>query len=94
MYSITCYNVPMRYGFKRKLNIEDYTKNAAKNFSMTRLIIYTAISALLTILLFVTSLQYNYEGVAFIFTGIVFMAILGYTILNICAIVKKVKESK
>ena len=84
----------MRYGFKRNLNIQDYTKNAAKNFSMTRLIVYTIISAILTVLLFVTSLQYNYEGVAFIFTGLVFLAIFGYTVLNICAIVKKIKDSR
>lgn len=81
----------MRYGFKRKLDIEGYPENAAKNFSMTRLIIFTAFSALLTILLLVTSLQYNYEGIAFVFTGIVFLAILGFTIMNIIAIVKKIK---
>ena len=84
----------MRYGFKYRLNIKDYTKNAAKNFSLTKLIIFVALSLTLTIMLFVTSLQYDYQGVALLFTGLAFILILGYTILNISALIKKIKDSK
>lgn len=84
----------MRYGFKRKLDTSGYAENAAKNFSLTRIIIFTAFSLLLTILLLVTSLQYQYEGTALLFTGLAFFAILGYTILNIKALILKIKKSK
>ena len=94
MISNTCYNVPMRYGLKYKLNIQDYTKNAAKKFSYVKLIIFTIISLALTILLLISALQSNYQGIAFIFTGLVFILIFGYTILNISALIKKIKNSK
>lgn len=84
----------MRYGFKRRLDIAGYAENAAKNFSLTRIIVFTLLSLVLTILLLVTSIQAQYEGTAMLFTGLVFFAILGYTILNIKALIIKIKKSK
>lgn len=92
MLSIYCYNVAMKYGFKYSLNVKDYSKNAAKNFSITRLIIYTLFSLFLTIMLLITSIQYKYEGKALFFTGIAFVLIFGYTILNIKALIIKLKK--
>lgn len=82
----------MRYGFKHKLNIQDYSNNAAKNFSLTRIAIYTAISLILTILLGINLVQSNYQGKALLFTGVAFICILGYTLLNISALIKKIKD--
>lgn len=82
----------MKYGFKRRLNIKDYTKNAQKNFSVGRLFLYTALSVALTVMLFVTSINEHYEGTAFIFTWFVFVLILGFTVLNIIALINKIKD--
>ena len=84
----------MKYGFKRSLDIQGYPENAAKNFSITRIIIYTAFSLILTIALFVNTVQSNYQGMALLFTGVAFVLILGFTILNIKALIIKIKESK
>ncbi|GEM_PF-5118432 len=78
----------------KPLNIKDYTKNAAKNFSMTRLIIYTAFSLLLTVLLLVTTIQYGYTGKALMFTLIALLAIAAYTVLNVIALITKIRNSK
>lgn len=86
--------MPMKYGFRRNLDIKGYPQNAAKNFSFTRILIYTAFSLILTIALFITTLQSNYQGTALLFTGIAFVLIVGFTILNIKALIIKVKESK
>ena len=79
---------------KYNLNISGYVDNAASKFSMKRLVIYTAISSILTILLFINFLQENYEGKALLFTGVALILILGYTILNIKALIKKIQGSK
>ena len=39
---------------RKSLNIKDYTKNAARYFSYTRLIIYTVLSLVLTIALIIS----------------------------------------
>jgi len=75
---------------KPKLNIKDYPKNAAENFSLGRLVTYTLISLALTIMLALTSK--GYEGKAMIFTGVAFFMIAGYTLLNIKALIIKLKE--
>lgn len=77
---------------KQKLNIKDYSKNAAKNFSYRRLIIYTILSLTLTILLAISAIQSKYEGKALFFVFIAFIMIAGYTILNIIALINKTKE--
>lgn len=77
---------------KYPLNIKGYPKNAAKNFSLTKLIVYTAISLLLTIMLLVTTIQYDYAGTALLFTSIAFFLIAGYTVLNVLAIIEKLKK--
>lgn len=82
----------MKYGFKRKLDIQGYPKNAAKNFSLTKIAVYTTISFILTIALFINSLQSNYQGMALLFTGAAFILILGFTILNLKALIIKIKE--
>lgn len=84
----------MRYGFKHRLNVADYSKNAAKNFSFYKLLTITLISIVLTIMLLVTSLQYNYQGKALLFVGIAFMLIFGYSILNIQALLIKIRNKK
>lgn len=80
------------YMIKHPLNIKGYPKNAAKNFSLTKLIVYTAISLLLTIMLLVTTIQYDYAGTALLFTSIAFFLIAGYTVLNVLAIIEKLKK--
>lgn len=92
MNTIYCYNVPMRAGFKYSLNIKDYPENAAKNFSMTRLITFTVVSIVLTIMLLVSIIQNGYQGKALVFTGLAFLCILGYSILNILALIIKTKN--
>ena len=84
----------MKYGFKRRLDVKGYPENAARNFSFTRIIIYTAFSLILTIALLITTVQSNYQGTALLFTAIAFVLILGFTILNIKALILKYKELK
>lgn len=84
----------MKYGFKRRLDVKGYPENAARNFSFTRIIIYTAFSLILTIALLITTVQSNYQGTALLFTAIAFALILGFTILNIKALILKYKELK
>lgn len=81
---------------KRKygLNIPGYVDNAAKNFSYKRLIIYTVISLVLTILLAISAYKEHYTGRALIFTSIVTVIIAGYTTLNIMALIKKTQKNK
>lgn len=80
---------------KRKaLNIKDYTKNAAINFTYTRLIIYTVVSLILSISLIVTMIEYKYEGTAFLFNAVALVMIVGYLFLNIKAILTKINNSK
>jgi len=73
-----------------KLNIKNYPENAANNFTLGRIVVYTLISLALSILLVITS--FGYEGKAMIFTGIAFFMIAGYTILNIKALIIKIKD--
>ena len=77
---------------KYNLNINGYVDNATKKFSMKRIIIYTVISLVLTVLLTINFVQENYEGRALLFTGVALILILGYTILNIKALIKKIKD--
>ena len=84
----------MKYGFKRRLDVKGYPENAARNFSFTRIIIYTAFSLILTIALLITTVQSNYQGTALLFTAIAFALILGFTIFNIKALILKYKELK
>lgn len=86
--------MPMKYGYRRNLDIKGYPENAAKNFSFTRIIIYTAFSLILTMALLITTIQSNYEGTALLFTAIAFALILGFTILNIKALILKYKDTK
>ena len=79
---------------KKSLNIKDYSKNAAKNFTYTRLVIYTALSLLLTIALIITMIEYKYEGTAFLFNAVALFMIAGYTFLNIEALITKYKNNK
>lgn len=76
----------------RKLNIKDYSKNASKNFSYTRLIIYLVISIALDTLLVISMLKQDYKGIGLVFCLIVFMLVLGFIILNIMAIIEKIKK--
>ena len=84
----------MKYGFKRSIDINGYPENAANNFSIKRIVIYTIISLILAIVLFVDTVKNNYQGMALLFTGVVFVLILGFVILNIKALIIKIKESK
>lgn len=84
----------MKYGFKKSLDIQGYPKNAARNFSLIRIIIYIIISLVLTIALFITTIQNNYQGMALLFTGLAFVFILGFTLLNFKALIIKIQESK
>ena len=77
---------------KYNLNISGYVDNAANKFSMKRLVVYTIISIVLTVLLLINFIQENYEGRALLFTGVALILILGYTILNIKALIKKIKD--
>ena len=77
---------------RKSLNIKVYANNAAKNFTYTRLIIYTVISLLLTIALIVTMIEYKYEGTAFVFNAAALVMITGYLFLNIKAILTKYKK--
>ena len=79
---------------KPNLNIAGYADNAARNFSYKRLIIYTIISLVLTILLIVSAVKAKYTGRALIFTSIVIVIIAGYTTLNIVALIKKSQNDK
>lgn len=78
---------------KQSLNIANYSKNAAKNFSYTRLVIYTIISMLLTVSLVITMIQYKYEGKAFLFNAVALVMIVGYLFLNIKAIIIKYRNN-
>lgn len=77
---------------RQQLNIKDYTKNAAKYFSYKKLIIFIIVSLLLTILLAISIFKSEYEGVGLIFSTIVLALIFGYTILNIVALITKIKK--
>ena len=77
---------------KYNLNISGYVDNATNKFSMKRLVVYTIISIVLTVLLLINFIQENYEGRALLFTGVALILILGYTILNIKALIKKIKD--
>lgn len=77
---------------RRSLDIANYSKNAAKNFSYTKLIIYTIISLLLTVALIATMIEYDYEGKAFLFNAVALVMIAGYLFLNIKAIYLKYKK--
>ena len=79
---------------KYNLNIAEYSDNAAKNFSKKRLIMYTVVSLILTILLVISSVKEHYTGRALIFTSIVTVIIAGYTTLNIMALIKKMQNEK
>ena len=78
---------------RRSLDIANYSKNAAKNFSYTRLVIYTIISMLLTVSLVITMIQYKYEGKAFLFNAVALVMIVGYLFLNIKAIIIKYRNN-
>ena len=71
------------------LNIKDYTKNAAKNFTYGRLFIYTGVSLALTILLILSIFKNGYTGKALLFSSLALLMIIAYTILNIIALIKK-----
>lgn len=77
---------------RKSLNVKDYVKNAAKHFSFTRLFIYLFVSLALTIGLLLSILKGQYEGVALTFSMIALLLIAGYSVMNILAIVKKIKE--
>ncbi len=77
---------------RRSLDIANYSKNAANNFSYTKLIIYTIISLLLTVALIATMIEYDYEGKAFLFNAVALVMIAGYLFLNIKAIYLKYKK--
>lgn len=79
---------------KYSLNIAEYADNAAKRFSYKRLVIYTLISLVLTVLLIISAFKEKYTGRAMIFTSIVIVIIAGYTALNIMALVKKTQNNK
>lgn len=74
---------------RTQINIRDYTKNAANNFSYRRLIIYTSVSLLLTILLIISIIKSKYTGKALLFSSLALLMIAAYTILNIIALIKK-----
>ena len=79
---------------RKSLNIKDYTKNAARYFSYTRLIIYTVLSLVLTIALIISMVQYQYQGAAFLFNAVALFMIAGYFFLNIKALITKYKDYK
>lgn len=79
---------------KYNLNIAGYADNAAEKFSYKRLIIYTIISLVLTVLLIISAFKEKYTGRAMIFTSIVIVIIAGYTSLNIVALIKKRENDK
>ena len=78
---------------RRQLNIKDYVKNASKNLSMTRLVIYAVVSIILAVLLIISAVQSHYQGSALLFTVIVFTLIAGYAVLNILSIIKKIQDN-
>ena len=79
---------------RQPLNIKDYTKNAAKNFTYGRLFIYLAISLALTILLILSIVKSKYTGKALLFSSLALIMIAAYTILNIVALIKKIKNDQ
>ena len=79
---------------KYNLNVTGYVDNAAEKFSYKRLIVYTIISLVLTVLLIVSAFKEKYTGRAMIFTSIVIVIIAGYTTLNIAALIKKSQNDK
>lgn len=81
-----------KYGFKYSLDIKNYPQNAAKNFPLSRIIFYTCFSVLLTVLLAITTIKAGYTGKALLFSGIAFILILGYSVLNIMALIIKLKN--
>jgi len=76
-----------------KLDIKNYVENASNNFSLNRLIAYTLISIILTVLLAITTIKQDYSGTPLIYISIAFVLILGYTILNILALIRKIKDN-
>ena len=79
---------------RQPLNIKDYTKNAAKNFTYGRLFIYLAISLALTILLILSIIKNQYTGKALLFSSLALLMIAVYTILNVIALIKKSRYDK
>lgn len=71
---------------RHSLDVANYSNNAANNFSYTRLIVYTIISLLLSVILIVTMIKYKYEGKAFLFNAVALVMITGYLFLNIKAL--------
>ena len=79
---------------RTQINIQNYTKNAAKFFSYKRLFIYTAISLVLTILLIISIVKSAYTGKALLFSSLALLMIGAYTVLNVIAIIKKSRYDK
>ena len=77
---------------KYKLDIVNYCENAAKNFSMNKLLTFTAVSLVLTVLLAVTTYKQHYVGTPFIFCILVLCIISAYTFMNLKAILIKIKK--
>ena len=76
------------------LNISGYSDNAAEKFSFVRLGIYTVVSIALAIALAFSTIGQGYSNSGMIFTGIAFLMISGYALLNIIAIIKKIQNEK
>lgn len=81
-----------RVGFKYRLDVMNYPSNAANNFSFLKLIIFTCVSLILTIALLVNTINQGYTGKALVFTSLAFLLIFGYSILNIIALIIKIKN--
>jgi len=77
---------------KNRFSLNSYPINAAKYFTFKRLIIYTAISAILSILLTLTSA--GYDGLMAVFTNFALFMILTCTIMNVMAIIIKIRITK
>lgn len=75
-----------------KLSLKTYPIYAAKAFSFTKLILYTLFSTILAVLLPLTSA--GYKGLTAVFTNFALFMVLAYTIMNVMAIVIKIRISK
>lgn len=81
----------MKAKFKYRLNIVGYCDNAAQKFSYLKLIIFILVCIALALLLFNDIIKQNYQGKALLFSAIALTVIVAYLILNIIALIKKIK---
>jgi len=82
----------MKVKFKYRLNIAGYCDNAAEKFSYLKLSLFTLFSLGLSALLINEIIKNNYQGKALLFSSIALLLIVGYFILNVIALFKKITK--